>query len=410
MSFTKTNHQNKFSTTQSAPTSAGATTTNVNAVPSVAAPFYIALDATNINGKYEVVLVTSKTASSISHAATTYDHSTAEQVRLVVPAAEMDEIATVCDNLDANLGDGSAVLGLNRQAIINPGGQDVSRVISQRGAVVSGTCNNWANHLLYYGVDRWLAYTSDANGIQQASFAGGYFGVYKANNAATNKLSQIQIIEAANSCGLRGKKLSFGFIADKTGTTAKDITVFILAMKAAGTADSVTNAPITAFGADGVRPTFNTTNYDVLYEGDFTATQMDGATRLTGTTSVIVPVDAKNIIFGVVNKQSNSAGDLYGGFKIKEVLLCAGDVALPFQPKSYEEELRACMRYYQTFAVLVETSTAAQGAVVHPTPLRTAVTASGGGAGYAEVNVSVYSLTPYQTTRNSQTLTWNAEL
>lgn len=32
---------------------------------------------------------------------------------------------------------------------------------------------------------------------------------------------------------------------------------------------------------------------------------------------------------------------------IEQVQLCAGDVALPFHPKSFEEELRACMRYYE---------------------------------------------------------------
>lgn len=36
-----------------------------------------------------------------------------------------------------------------------------------------------------------------------------------------------------------------------------------------------------------------------------------------------------------------------GNVDIAQVQLCAGDVALPFQPKSYEEELRACQRYYE---------------------------------------------------------------
>jgi hypothetical protein len=36
-----------------------------------------------------------------------------------------------------------------------------------------------------------------------------------------------------------------------------------------------------------------------------------------------------------------------GTIDIAQVQLCAGDVALPFMPKSYEEELRACQRYYQ---------------------------------------------------------------
>ena len=33
-------------------------------------------------------------------------------------------------------------------------------------------------------------------------------------------------------------------------------------------------------------------------------------------------------------------------FKLSQVQLCAGDVALPFMPKSYDDELRACQRYY----------------------------------------------------------------
>jgi len=36
-----------------------------------------------------------------------------------------------------------------------------------------------------------------------------------------------------------------------------------------------------------------------------------------------------------------------GNIDIAQVQLCAGDVALPFQPKSFEEELRACKRYYE---------------------------------------------------------------
>ena len=36
-----------------------------------------------------------------------------------------------------------------------------------------------------------------------------------------------------------------------------------------------------------------------------------------------------------------------GTIDIAQVQLCAGDVALPFQPKSFEEELAKCMRYYQ---------------------------------------------------------------
>lgn len=88
------NHQDNFGTNVTSNQIAGVTTTPLNSIPTIAAPFYIALDATNINGKYEVVSVTSKTATNILHAATTYAHTTAEEVRMVVPAVELDSFIT----------------------------------------------------------------------------------------------------------------------------------------------------------------------------------------------------------------------------------------------------------------------------------------------------------------------------
>jgi hypothetical protein len=36
-----------------------------------------------------------------------------------------------------------------------------------------------------------------------------------------------------------------------------------------------------------------------------------------------------------------------GNIDITQIQLCAGDIALPFQPKSYDEEYRACLRYFE---------------------------------------------------------------
>lgn len=93
MPLTRHYHQNNFATNVTSNQLAGVTTTPLNSIPSATAPFYIALDATNTNGHYEVVDVTSKTATNINHAATTYAHSTDEEVRMVVPAVEMDDIS-----------------------------------------------------------------------------------------------------------------------------------------------------------------------------------------------------------------------------------------------------------------------------------------------------------------------------
>lgn len=62
-----------------------------------------------------------------------------------------------------------------------------------------------------------------------------------------------------------------------------------------------------------------------------------------------------------------------GNIDIAQVQLCAGDVALPFMPKSYEEELRACKRYchaittvaaHEPISMAVAVTTAAAYAVV----------------------------------------------
>ncbi len=88
-------HQDNFSTQPTSAILAGATTSPLNDIPSVDAPFYLAFDATDANGHYEVVYVTSKTETNVNHAALTYAHSTDEIVRMVVPATELDEIQTL---------------------------------------------------------------------------------------------------------------------------------------------------------------------------------------------------------------------------------------------------------------------------------------------------------------------------
>jgi len=88
-------HENNFSTNLTSPTSAGATTSPLNSIPTVDAPFYIAFDATNVNSHYEVLKCTSKTATNVNHSATSYDHTTAEEVRMVLPAEELNPTLTV---------------------------------------------------------------------------------------------------------------------------------------------------------------------------------------------------------------------------------------------------------------------------------------------------------------------------
>ena len=53
---------------------------------------------------------------------------------------------------------------------------------------------------------------------------------------------------------------------------------------------------------------------------------------------------ANGFFMGTAN-QVNALDSASNFFKLSQVQLCAGSVALPFQPKSFAEELRACQRY-----------------------------------------------------------------
>lgn len=79
--------ENNFETTVTSPVSAGATTTPLDDIPTVSAPFYLTFDPDDTEGHYEEVLVTSKTATHVNHAALTYAHGAAEVVRMTPTAS-----------------------------------------------------------------------------------------------------------------------------------------------------------------------------------------------------------------------------------------------------------------------------------------------------------------------------------
>ncbi len=87
------NYQDNFETQVTSAAAVGATTTYLNDIPSVDAQFYLTFDPLNANGHYENVLVTSKTATSVSHAATTKAHDEGETVRMTVNADLLENFA-----------------------------------------------------------------------------------------------------------------------------------------------------------------------------------------------------------------------------------------------------------------------------------------------------------------------------
>ncbi len=98
------NHQNNYVSAVAAPGStAGATLTPITTVPSVAAPFYLVFDPDDVNGHYEVLYCTSKGSGDVTHAASTKNHTTGEDVKMMIVAEELNAWNTDIDSVTTML-------------------------------------------------------------------------------------------------------------------------------------------------------------------------------------------------------------------------------------------------------------------------------------------------------------------
>lgn len=103
----------------------------MDSIPTVDAPFYLAFDATDVNSHYEVLLITSKTATNVNHSATSYDHTTAEEVRMVIPAVEADRIT----------GAATSTITSSATPSINTDTTDIFTITALAAAITSMTTN-----------------------------------------------------------------------------------------------------------------------------------------------------------------------------------------------------------------------------------------------------------------------------
>ena len=107
--------------------------------------------------------------------------------------------------------------------------------------------------------------------------------------------------------------------------------------------------------------------------------------------------------------RSASLGQQSGTFDIAQVQLNAGSVALPFQPKSYADELRACQRYYQEIyvrsfvaVIYVPNGDTRINNIYYPVPMRTTPSVSPNSFTKHSINFSYDG-----SMANSPTVTWN---
>lgn len=371
-------HQNFFATNLTSNVLAGATTTPLNSIPTIDCPFWLVFDRTNLNGHAETVYCTSKTATNVNHAALTYAHTTAEEVAQTIVAEEADGMYT----------DGMPY-GMARQAIMNGNFDIWQRGVNFTLADLSGV----------FEADRWKDYV-DKNGgtlpnlvrtrelLTPGDIPGSLFFSRLTTNGAGSSLGvnsegeYSQKIENGTSklCGLN-KKVTISFYA-RSSIANKRICPTIRQNYGSGGSptaqEEIKGTPITLTSSwtkyivtfttnTLVGKTFGSNLDDYL---NLTFWNMWGATF--GNTYVQTGVSAESFVGA-------------GNIDIAQVQLCSGDVALPFQPKSFEEELRACQRYYEkSYDYTVAPGAATlNGGVYFQTPT------AGTGSMYAPVHYSV---------------------
>ena len=214
---------------------------------------------------------------------------------------------------------------LSRQAIIN-GNFDVW----QRGTSIAMTTAN------AYSADRWYCETATAGTdktISRQDGTGVNGSYYCARVAMVQDVDELltfsQALESQDSIKFRGQKVTLSFYARGGAEFVADNATLVSKI-------------VTGKGTDQKVLAFTTSADGVSKNNTLTT----GWQKFTCTTTAAIASDITQIGISFAFTHAGS-GTTTNYFEVTQVQLCAGDVALPFMPKSFEEELRACQRYYE---------------------------------------------------------------
>lgn len=230
---------------------------------------------------------------------------------------------------------------LARQAIIN-GNFD----IWQRGTAFTAASTP-ANSDDTYLPDRWIL-LSDGNDIVDVSrestvipSTGSLYSLKAEVETANKKFGFLTILESADAKKLAGKTVSLSFQARTTvSKVIENLRAAVISWSS--TADTVTSDVVSSWGAEGTNPTlaanwtYENTPANIAITTDFATYKVEGIAIDTANTANIG-------VFIWVDDTDAAVDDL---LYLSQVQLCIGDIALPFEPKSYAEEFLMCCRYY----------------------------------------------------------------
>jgi len=210
-----------------------------------------------------------------------------------------------------------------RQAIIN-GNFDVW----QRGTSIALTAADG------YTADRWYVKTATAGTDKTVSREDGtgvngsyYCARVKMVSDVDELLTFSHALESQDSIKFRGKKVTLSFYARGGAEFVADNATLVSKI-------------VTGKGTDQKVLAFTTSADGVSQNNTLTTSWV----KFTCTTSAAIASDITQIGVSFAFTHAGS-GTTTNYFDIAQVQLCAGDVALPFQPKSYGQELIDCQRY-----------------------------------------------------------------
>ncbi len=217
-----------------------------------------------------------------------------------------------------------------RQAIIN-GNFDVS----QRGTTFVAGANNDDT----YTLDHWNL-ISDGNDVLDVSqeaitdLPGSNYAI-KLDVETAKRGGIVQFLEAKDAQKFKGKTVSISFAVKSANISALRATV----LSWASTADSVTSDVVGTWGAT---PTWATNWADNATPADLTVASSWTTVKVEGI--VLDESTVNNLALVIWTPNEETIGDIV---YISQVQMNEGDVALPFMPKSINEEERDCKRFYR---------------------------------------------------------------
>jgi hypothetical protein len=238
--------------------------------------------------------------------------------------------------------DGTEYILSERNKVING---DFS--VAQRGTSFTSTDSD--NNDAKYTLDRWQLF-SDGNDVVDVTQetttvpTNQLYAIALDVETANKKFGIAQKIEQKNCVDLIGNEVTLSFKAKVSSTTNLDnVKCAIIAWD--GTADTLTDDMISAWGSEGTDPTL-ATNY--TYENTPANLNLTTSYATYTTTATIDTSGAKNVVVFIWSDvTTTSTGEfLY----ITDVQLEKGPSNSIFERKSFGRQLADCQRYYETSA------------------------------------------------------------